>query len=113
MQIEEISFREWVVCKVRRRSMPAEMPAPVSETPAPICETAGQLSETAALVSETPRQRVSRPVPFNVRRAGDRRLDEAIAWFPGKERRRIPERRIPEVEETSFAEFERWKRQSD
>lgn len=105
MKIEEISFREWVVCKVRRRSMPAETSAPPSEMP--------PVSDTPAPVSETPRRRVTRPVPFKVRRADDRRLDEAVAWFTGKERRRIPERRIPEVEETSFAEFERWKRQPD
>lgn len=111
MKIEEISFREWVVCKVRRRSLPAETPTPPSETPA-VGETPA-VSEAPAPGSEAPRRRVSRPVPFKVRRAGDRRLDEAVAWFTGKERRRIPERRIPEVEETSFAEFERWKRSSD
>lgn len=111
MKIEEISFREWVVCKVRRRSLPAETPPPPSETPA--VDATPSVSEAPAPGSEAPRRRVSRPVPFKVRRAGDRRLDEAVAWFTGKERRRIPERRIPEVEETSFAEFERWKRQSD
>jgi len=112
MKIKEISFREWVLCKVRRRSMTAETPAPVSEKPLPVGETR-PISETPAPVSETPRRRVTRPIPFKVRRAGDRRLDEAVAWFTGKERRRTPERRIPEVSETSFAEFERWKRQAD
>ncbi|WP_066879305.1 hypothetical protein [Dechloromonas denitrificans] len=105
MKIEEISFREWVLCKVRRRGVPAETPPLVSETP--------PVSEMPAPPCETPRRRVIRPVPFKVRRAGDRRLDEAVAWFTGRERRRTPERRIPEVEEASFAEFERWKRQSD
>lgn len=109
MKIEEISFREWVLCKVRRRSMPAETPAPSYEKSPPVSETR-LVSEPPAPVSEIPHWRVTRTVPFYVRRAGDRRLDEAAAWFPGKERRRIPERRIPEVSETSFAEFERWKR---
>lgn len=86
MKIEEISFREWVLCKVRWRSMIAETPAP-------------------------PRR--VRPVPFKVRRAGDRRLDDTAGGFTGREMRRTPERRIPEVEETSFAEFERWQRLSD
>lgn len=105
MKIEEISFREWVLCKVRRRSAIAETPAPVSEAPV-------AASETIAPASEPPPRRV-RPVPFKVRRVGDRRFDDAAVGFTGRERRRIPERRIPEVEETSFAEFERWKRSSD
>lgn len=100
MDIVEITFREWVVCEVRRRSTPAETPA---EKPV----------EKPAVVSERALRRVISPVPYKVRRAGDRRLDEMGWSFAGKEQRRIPERRIPEIEETSFAEFERWKKHPD
>lgn len=108
MEIVEITFREWVVCEVRRRSTPAETPAekPVEK---PLEKPVGK----PAAVSERAQRRVMGPVQYKVRRAGDRRLDEMGWSFAGKERRRIPERRIPEIEETSFAEFERWKKHPD
>ncbi|HSG23877.1 MAG TPA: hypothetical protein VLA64_13065, partial [Azonexus sp.] len=51
------------------------------------------------------------PATLLVRLAGDRRNEAEREGFASRERRRRPERRIPEVGETSFEEFERWKNQ--
>lgn len=49
-------------------------------------------------------------IAFVTRRAGDRRGDLEAESFARKEQRRKPERRIPQVGETSFDEFDRWKK---
>ncbi|PKO88904.1 MAG: hypothetical protein CVU16_13095 [Betaproteobacteria bacterium HGW-Betaproteobacteria-10] len=88
MLIEEVSFREWVVCKVRRRKSLSAVSVTVRES------FARQRVRTTALVT---------------RRADDRRGDVAVEGLTRREQRRKPERRIPEIKEVSFEEFERWK----
>ncbi len=85
-ELREISFREWVACKARvlRRGL-AEAP---------------RGSAVALPAMSLPRPAVSSP-----RRAAERRcvdLGTPLGW---RERRRSPERRLPEVRELSFADF--------
>ncbi|HEX6734008.1 MAG TPA: hypothetical protein VF096_04270 [Azonexus sp.] len=85
MEVLEISFREWVLCKVGR-----------------ICQVSQQQP-----VAEP------KPVPsrvFNERSGRERRVEKPDKVHRGKEWRRTPDRRLPEVGECSLEEFNRWKK---
>ena len=84
MKVRDISFREWVICRVRRL-YPANTPP------------------------EPPRK-VSRPKALIERSGKDRRAEESNGMLRGKDWRRRPERRLPEVSDSSIEEFDRWKK---
>lgn len=86
IQVREISFREWIVHKVRKLHSTIEL-------------SVGYLKD-------------ARSEAFKEREGGDRRTREMERTFAGKEWRRLPERRMPEVERCSFDEFERWKKEA-
>lgn len=88
MLIEEISFREWVICKVRRGKA---------------------LSAVALTVRDGFARPRGRTTALVVRQPDDRRGDLEGHGLMRNEQRRKPERRFFEIEETSFDEFERWK----
>lgn len=84
MKVQETSFREWVMWKARKKQ---------------------------SLIHRPPLQlKVVRRPPFRERSGADRRVYESCNnQFNRNERRRIPERRIPEVIECSMDEFKRWR----
>lgn len=84
MKVLEISFREWVICRVKRLYPPN--------------------TSLAANWSAT------RAKAFIERSGKDRRAEESIGALRGREWRRSPERRLPEVSDSSFEEFDRWKK---
>jgi hypothetical protein len=84
MKVREISFREWVICRVRRL-YPANTPPETNRTAA-------------------------RPKVFIERSGKDRRAEESNGMLRAKDWRRRPERRLPEVSDSSFEEFDRWKK---
>jgi hypothetical protein len=84
MKVLEISFREWVICRVRRLYS---------------ANTSQEASRTAA-----------QPKAFIERSGKDRRTEESNGVLRGREWRRSPERRLPEVSDSSFEEFDRWKK---
>lgn len=86
IQVREISFREWIVHKVRKLHSTIEL-------------SAGYLKDPKSGA-------------FRERAEGDRRTREMDRVYAGKEWRRLPERRMPEVERCSFDEFERWKKEA-
>lgn len=85
-ELREISFREWVACKARvlRRGL-AEAPR----------------GSAVALPATT----LPRPAVSSQRRAAERRCADLGTPLGWRERRRSPERRLPEVRELSFADF--------
>lgn len=84
MKVLEISFREWVICRVRRLY--------AANTPLAANRTA------------------TRAKVFIERSGKDRRAEESNGVLRGREWRRSPERRLPEVSDSSFEEFDRWKK---
>ena len=84
MKVVEISFREWVICRVRR------------------LYAANTLREA--------NRTVPRPKVLTERSRKDRRAEESKGVWRGREWRRSPERRLPEVSDSSFEEFDRWKK---
>lgn len=84
IEVQEISFREWIVCKVKQVQS--------GGTPSPA----------------DPEKKLTKQI--KARSGGERRgelMDQATS---GKEWRRLPERRMPEVSKASFEEFERWRK---
>ncbi|MBN9422889.1 MAG: hypothetical protein J0I91_10510 [Candidatus Accumulibacter sp.] len=85
-ELREISFREWGACKARvLRRGPAEAPGG---------------SGVALPTTGLPRPAVPSPRGAAERRCAD--LGTPLGW---RERRRSPERRLPEVRELAFADF--------
>lgn len=84
IEVREISFREWIVHKVRKIHSRIEI--------------------STAYLKEV------RNEMFRERTGGDRRTRETDMTCRGREWRRLPERRMPEVRRSSFDEFERWKK---
>lgn len=84
IEVCEISFREWIVCKVKRiQSCSAALP----------------------VEPESGRTKI-----VKARSGGDRRAGVMDLISAGREWRRVPERRMPEVNKSSFDEFERWRK---
>lgn len=84
IDVREISFREWIVCKVRQLQS--------GGTPPPVDPEKKQTKQVKA------------------RSGGDRRVELIDQATSGKEWRRLPERRMPEVGKASLDEFERWRK---
>lgn len=88
MKVLEITFREWVMCKVGRICTVSQQPAP-------------------------PERKRSPPGPsrqFNERSGKERRAEQPDTVVRGKEWRRTPDRRLPEVRDSTLEEFHRWKK---
>jgi len=86
MKVVEITFREWVMCKLDR-----------------IC--------TAPPPAAPERKRNPAPTRlFKLRSGEERRAEQPDAKVRGKEWRRAPERRLPEVRDSTVEEFNRWKK---
>lgn len=87
MKVLEITFREWVMCKVGRICTVSQPPLPAERQPKP------------------------KPVRvFNERSGKERRAEHPETPVRGKEWRRTPDRRLPEVQESTLEEFNRWKK---
>lgn len=84
IEVQEISFREWIVCKVK------------------------QIQSGVTLPSADPEKKQTKQI--KARSGGDRRIELVDQATGGKEWRRLPERRMPEVNKASFDEFERWRK---
>lgn len=84
IEVLEISFREWIVSKVKQ-SQPGGTASPAN----PEKKQAKQIKE---------------------RSGRERRAELVDQATGGKEWRRLPERRMPEVGKASFEEFERWRK---
>lgn len=84
IEVQEISFREWIVCKVKQLQ-PDGTPAPAD-----------------------PEKKQTKPI--KARSGGERRAELIDPATGGKEWRRLPERRMPEVGKASLEEFERWRK---
>ena len=84
IDVQEIAFREWIVCKVK------------------------QIQSGVTPLSTDPEKKQSKQI--KARSDGDRRGELTDQATSGKEWRRLPERRMPEVGKASFDEFERWRK---
>lgn len=87
MKVHEITFREWVMCKVGRICTVSQPPPPERQ-----------------LKQKPPRV-------FNERSGKERRAEHPDTPVRGKEWRRTPDRRLPEVRESTLEEFNHWKKQ--